>query len=378
MKLPKNLILLFQDTRRRNVLFLTLFLLAFVLLVGIVKFFKQGHHPFDPIVRIKPIENIDSVPGGIKQSSVAEYQALQKRQNQENARQAQKTGHSAISTIVDSFEVNQNGSNDSQSNFSADLQDAQFNQGTSFIPSVRPNDMLYDQKHEINKQQMQGAMQEQMHQLLNLWSNQNTTQQSVKTSQPDQATLQAYKGSADALVKAGTVINAVLITAINSDEPSAILARITEGYLKDARLIGTLSKAGERVVVQFTTLNAPQFRRSIPIHAVAVDSHTARATLSSYTDQHTLFRYGSLFAGAFLENYSFAFQKAEGSRIDTLLPSILFNPVGKSLHALGNVGSQVSTVLVNQFNKDPTVYVNSSTGIGVLFMNDLLMPNQTE
>ena len=176
-------------------------------------------------------------------------------------------------------------------------------------------------------------------------------------------------------VKAGTIMYAVLMTSLNSDEQGPVLATIVDGKFKGGRLIGTFNNQKERVLLSFNILTLPNVPRSISINTVAIDPGTARTAFSTYTDNHYLLRYGTLLASSFLQGYGQAYQSSGqsviglGQQIYTVNPDL--KPKGKFFVALGNVGSRVSSAVGDIFNTPPTIYVSSGTAMGILFMSDV-------
>jgi intracellular multiplication protein IcmE len=181
----------------------------------------------------------------------------------------------------------------------------------------------------------------------------------------------------EAEIKAGDIQFAVIETSVNSDERGPVLATIIQGKLKGARLIGTFENAtnNESLILRFNVMSIKGSPRTIRINTVAIDPNTARTALSSYTDNHYLLRYGSLFAASFIQGYGQAFQTSGQTVITNGLQTVTANPDytpwGKFLIALGNVGTRFSSLLTDVFNTPPTVHVNSGTAMGILFLTDL-------
>ena len=245
------------------------------------------------------------------------------------------------------------------------------------------------QKADQLQQQMQTSMGTQAGQLFTAWaspSQQYVIGNAVRDNQlggnPLLLSGQAKLEGAPPLVKAGTILYAVLLTAVNSDEPGPVLAEIVQGKLKGGRLIGSLSNQGKKVLLSFNTLNLPKLSQSITINTVAIDEGTARTALSSYTNSHYWLRYGTLFASAFIQGYGQSF-------LNTGSPyagAVIINPTNQTLNlsprdrvfvGLGQVGLQYSSVLRDVFNTPPTVHVFSGTPMGILFLSDLAaLPSQ--
>lgn len=241
------------------------------------------------------------------------------------------------------------------------------------------------QKAEQLQQQIQSSMSTQANQLFVAWA--SPTQQYVAGAPSANRNLSLSSGmaagTATALtsvappaVKAGTIMYAVLLTAVNSDEPGPVLAEIVQGKFKGARLIGTLSNQKKKVLLSFNTMTMPKLSQSIPINTVAIDENTARTALSSYTDNHYWLRYGTLFASAFVQGYGQSFLASNANYSG----AIVINPDNKApdlkprdriFVGLGQVGVQYAAALGSIFNTPPTVHVYSGTAIGILFLSDL-------
>lgn len=185
------------------------------------------------------------------------------------------------------------------------------------------------------------------------------------------------------IIKAGDIIFAVLNTAVDSDEPGPVLATVVTGKYKEAKLVGTLQKTASlpgtngptKVILKFTTFSIPEHRHSISINAVAIDPDTARTALASNVDHHYLLRYGSLFASSFIEGYGAAVtqagtvtQNADGSSVTTRQQ---LDPREEIAAGLGTVGRRWGEQIGSQFNRPNTITVDSGTGVGILFTNDV-------
>lgn len=251
----------------------------------------------------------------------------------------------------------------------------------------RQAEQISTQKAEQLQQQIQASMGTQAGQLFAAWA--SPSQQYVKgnaaiDNQLGNTLLSGHAKPEDTppSVKAGTILYAVLLTAVNSDEPGPVLAEIVQGKLKGGRLIGSLSNQGKKVLLSFNTLNLPNLSQSITVNTVAIDEGTARTALSSYTNSHYWLRYGTLFASAFIQGYGQSFLNS-GS---PYAGAVIINPTNTTpdlkprdrvFVGLGQVGLQYSSVLRDVFNTPPTVHVFSGTPMGILFLSDLAaLPTQ--
>lgn len=183
----------------------------------------------------------------------------------------------------------------------------------------------------------------------------------------------ANKGPA--FVRAGSIVPAVMMTAINSDEPGPVLAQVVTGPLKGARLIGQMVSSDQRVVVQFTSLSMPGASQTFNISSFAVDPDTSRTGLATDVNNHYFLRYGLGLAAAFISGYGEAVQNA-GSTTTTNAFGGTTTVMGDMTHkqiaesAFGKVGQKLGSELDKETNRAPTVTVASGTSIGVLFMAD--------
>jgi intracellular multiplication protein IcmE len=248
----------------------------------------------------------------------------------------------------------------------------------------RQEQQISSQKADQLEQQMQSSMGTQASQLFAAWVSPN---QQYVVGNPDRNTQSVLGGGAVSIgtshatpvVKAGTIMYAVLLTAVNSDEPGPVLAEIVQGKFKGARLMGTLSNQGQKVLLSFNTLTLPKLSESIAINTVAIDENTTRTALSSDTNNHYWLRYGTLFASAFIQGYGQSFiNSAPNYNLSLFGPPTPNQPTQNNLSprdrvfvGLGQVGLQYSSVLRDIFNTPPTVKVFSGTPMGILFLSDL-------
>ena len=189
------------------------------------------------------------------------------------------------------------------------------------------------------------------------------------------------------VIKAGTVLFAVLDTGINTDQVSPIMATVIQGDLKGSKLLGSFTKSGESVVLSFNTLSSPNFPNSLSVNTVAISQETARTAMASSVDNHYLYKYGMLFASSFLSGLGTAISSS-GATVSTSSSSssdsnALWTVTSADLSAgqqiavaLGAVGTKVASETSGIFASTPTtVTVNAGTGMGILFMSDFALPS---
>ncbi len=187
------------------------------------------------------------------------------------------------------------------------------------------------------------------------------------------------------LIKAGSILFAVLDTAINTDEPGPVMATIIQGKYKGAKVLGDVQTASsgsgsggrpEKVVISFSTLSTNTDDKSITIKGVAIDPDTARTALASDVDHHYLLRYGTMFASSFLNGYAKVItaqgtvqtNSGSGSSTTTTPP---LSGRQQIFAALGEVGKKFSDATSTYFSTPNTITVNSGTGFGLLILTDV-------
>lgn len=265
---------------------------------------------------------------------------------------------------------------------------------------LQQKEQLDAQKLQQDQQQLSSAMTAQQNLLFAAWSA-SPTQQYVEGTKDEKGEGEGAGGGRGALmvggpggrgpsggrgdagdcksfITAGTILFAVLNTAVNSDEPGPVMATIVGTHFKGGKLLGSLVVQGDKVMLTFNVMTLSDKGKSIPINAVAIDPCTARTALSSDTDHHYLLRYGSLFAASFMQGYGQAIQQSgavvvsNGLNTVTNMPTL--SPKGQALAALGTVGQAWGQATRPLFNTPPTVRVYSCTGLGILFLQDVATP----
>lgn len=172
------------------------------------------------------------------------------------------------------------------------------------------------------------------------------------------------------LAHPGYLAYAMLDSAVNSNIPGPILATIESGKFKGARLLGSFRRVKQRDLLQFGEMTWDG--HSYPITAYAVSPQNMETALATSVNDHTLYRYGWLFAGAFLQGIDEALSDADSTVTAgngyALVTHQLNN--GQILEqAAGNVGNVITPIMEQRFDTPPTVRVAAGTGMGILFMD---------
>lgn len=180
------------------------------------------------------------------------------------------------------------------------------------------------------------------------------------------------------IIKAGSVLYAVLDTAVDSDYPDTpVMATIVSGEYKGAKLLGSIKtvRDGQRVMLAFNLMTMDAWPTGTAVNAFAIDPDSARSAVATSVDNHYMLRYGTLFAASFLQGLGQAVQNSgttvsSDSGVVTQSTANL-NTQETILVALGQVGQGASGEIGKLQNTPPTVKVKAGIGIGILFMGDV-------
>lgn len=187
------------------------------------------------------------------------------------------------------------------------------------------------------------------------------------------------------IIKGGTILFAVLDTAVNSDYPdSPVMATIVTGPFKGAKMLGKLittkgvSGQMDRVTLNFTMMNLDTWPKSKTVTSYAIDPDTARTVLASNVNYHYMQRFGALMATSFLQGYGTAVMASGSSTSSTPGASGVLtssnpqlSPSNKLAVAFGQMAQAVGQATKNYTERPPTVIVDSGVGLGILFMTDV-------
>lgn len=353
-------------------------------------------------------DSIKPTPGG---ATSKRYQELQEKDNKQRAEAARKKNDSSIATIIggqntDSSSVDDQllgaftskpkESSDSELDKLLELQRQQAAEDERFRRqqdeerrAERLARLAEEQQRNIDS--IVAAMDGQAKAALKAWAT-FTPQTYIEGSPSEDTSAGVGAGATDGtsteettppLIKAGEVIFAVLDTGVNTDEPSPVLARVVHGKFKGAKLIGSVSKSdnqfAEKVILNFNSMNSPQYEKSISVSMVAIDPDTARTAIASDVDHHYLLRYGSLFASSFMEGFGQAIseqgtvsqQSGSGDSSSTTTTKPKLTGKEQFFSALGNVGSKWAEVVGENYDRPITISVDAGTGIGLLVLQDI-------
>lgn len=196
---------------------------------------------------------------------------------------------------------------------------------------------------------------------------------------PVAATAEATQGANPlpaVTLKPGDLLYAIMDVGVNSDVPSAVLATVTSGVYRNARLMGGFQRHDERLVLAFNRAVLPS-GEIVQLEGYAVDPSTSEASVASSVNTHFFSRWGGLIASAFLEGlgsakrYSGAQSTIYGSGGDTTDQMVwnTYSVEDQAWIAAGKVGEKAGKIFEKGFDRPPTVRLESGTPVGVLVVN---------
>lgn len=178
-------------------------------------------------------------------------------------------------------------------------------------------------------------------------------------------------------MKAGDILNAVIETEINSDEPSPVLARIVGGKYNGSKAVCGIQNNGEKVLVECKKLNIPNMKKSLNVNLVAIDPQTTRTGLASEVDRHLFQKYVVGLGATFLKGYADALMRQNTTTSITTGGSVIISQgqlSGKDItkQGIGEVGRDVSQEIKQKSQSlKPTIHVKAGTAIGLMASDDI-------
>jgi type IV secretory pathway VirB10-like protein len=113
------------------------------------------------------------------------------------------------------------------------------------------------------------------------------------------------------------------------------------------------------------------------VEAYAVDPSTSEASVASSVDTHFFSRWGGLIAASFLEGlatakrFSGAQSTVYGNASETTDQMVwnTYSPADQAWIAAGKVGERSAKIFERNFDRPPTVYLESGTAVGILVLS---------
>lgn len=177
-------------------------------------------------------------------------------------------------------------------------------------------------------------------------------------------------------IRAGDLLYGIIDISVNSDVPSAVLATITSGRYRNARIMGTFQRHDERLVLAFNRI-IPSDGEPVQIEAYAVAPGTSEASVASSVDTHFFSHWGGLIASAFLEGLGTAKRYSgsqstiygyNGETSDQMVWNT-YSVGDQAWIAAGKVGEKAGKIFERGFDRPPTVRLESGTPVGILIVS---------
>lgn len=178
----------------------------------------------------------------------------------------------------------------------------------------------------------------------------------------------------------GTIVYAQMITTANSDTPGPVVAKIIEGELAGATLIGAFQTQRDGLYISFKSLSLERNRegeevnKSIRINAVGVDSVNVGTGLATDIDRHILQNVGVATAAAFAAGFGQAIATSGQSFTQgALTGTTVINPARSLREQLyiagGTAGGAAGQAIARAYGSRPTtITVAAGTPVGILFL----------
>ncbi len=381
-------------------LFVIMAVVAFAM-AGALGAFSGGSGPKD-VSRLAKAPELNEVPGGQSSPFFIEQN---KQANDQRVDQAIQRGGSAMPTPVgnnvDLSELTEKTKKDPLLEFRAETERLKQELRAEQRQSAQQVQVLQQQVQQQkfapqNDDTLGRAMQKQMQDLMQSWTPSRLTMVSgVALSELSESRSLVARGDGagpvevsrtgtisdggarlltetpKALVPAGTVNYAQLLTEANSDVPGPILAQILSGPLAGGRAIGQFQVQNEYLVLTFSRVSYKG--KDYSVNAVALDPDTTLGGMATEVDHRYLTRLLLPAAASFMSEFGSTIAQGSSSTTvsgDTLVVSQADRGSKDALYAgLGKIGQTMGQFFQSEANATKTlVRVAVGTPMGLFFL----------
>lgn len=178
-------------------------------------------------------------------------------------------------------------------------------------------------------------------------------------------------------IKPGDLLYAVNDIHLNSDGGNKVVrATVLSGEYKGYIALGNFARENESLMIEFTSLTSPSGTVH-PIKAYAIDPTVPTANVASAVDNHILERWGGLIAASFIQGLGDATRNSgitsqnystTGISGGLVTSTPEYSLMEKGVIAMGTVGDRASQVLMQKFNRPPTVELYAGQQIAILII----------
>jgi len=181
----------------------------------------------------------------------------------------------------------------------------------------------------------------------------------------------------------GSIVYAEMISTANSDTPGPVIAKIVQGDLAGATLIGSFQTQRDGLFISFKTLtlghnrDGDEINKAVAVNAVAVDSTNVGTGIATDIDRHLLQNVGVATAAAFAQGFGQAFATSGQTYTQSaLVGTTVVNPIRSLREQLyiagGTAGGAAGQAIARAYgNRPTTVTVAAGTPVGILFLPTL-------
>lgn len=174
------------------------------------------------------------------------------------------------------------------------------------------------------------------------------------------------------MLKPGDILYAVNRVTLDSDAPGPSMVEVITGPYKGAKAMGSFARNDGYLTLQFEGLVMPN-GMTYSIKGFAISPDTDRTAIRTSVDNHYIARFGGLVAASFLAGFGEAVGKSGSSSYNNYYGSGYSSPKYNLEEELwiasGRVGSKLSDVFEKNFDRPPTVTLQSGTDIGILIVS---------
>ena len=173
------------------------------------------------------------------------------------------------------------------------------------------------------------------------------------------------------VLRPGAMLYAENDLRLDSDSPGPVRATILAGPLKNAIALGSMAKKGNFLVLTFTSITT-RSGVTFRISGYGVDPSIPAADVRSAVNRHLLSRWGGLLAASFLSGYGQAIAQSGSSVVSSGLGTVTAMPTLSPLQELevaaGTVGTQLSSIAQQNFNRPNTVTLDPGVPLAILII----------
>ena len=173
------------------------------------------------------------------------------------------------------------------------------------------------------------------------------------------------------VLRPGAMLYAENDLRLDSDSPGPVRATILAGPLKNAIALGSMAKKGNWLMLTFTSITT-RAGTTYQISGYGVDPSIPAADVRSAVNRHLLSRWGGLLAASFLSGYGQAIAQSGSSVVSSGLGTVTAMPTLSPLQELevaaGTVGTQLSSIAQQNFNRPNTVTLDPGVPLAILII----------